>query len=480
MAATTSPSKNAWAGAIDSPGREFAAAELTILAGGLPDALQGTLYRNGPGCLERGGQRVGHWFDGDGAVLAVRFAGRKASACYRYVRTAGYQEETRRDRYLFPNYGQTAAGPFWNNWLRPVKNVANTSVLALPDRLLALWEGGWPHALDLEDLHTGGPDPLGWLAAGESFSAHPKGDPQTGELYNFGVSPGRDAELLLYRCDRAGSLIQRQTIALDGVPLIHDFVLAGRYLIFFVAPVRMDVLPALLGFKSFGEALTWRPQLGVQILLVDRATLEPVARGEADPWFQWHFANGCETDSGEIIVEFVRFPDFTTNQNLREVARGRIETPAAGKLWRVRLDPQTARLHSQEPLSDRTCEFPTVAASDVGRDWRYTYLSAHRAGTVPGSELLGAIAIFDRQTQALTVADPGSDCYPSEPIFIPNPQDPAVGWLVTVVYDGRARRSQVWVYDRDNLTAGPICRLGLPEVVPHSFHGTWQPAATRN
>jgi len=25
----------------------------------------------------------------------------------------------------------------------------------------------------------------------------------------------------------------------------------------------------------------------------------------------------------------------------------------------------------------------------------------------------------------------------------------------------------------DRLEAGPICRLGLPEVVAHSFHGTW-------
>ena len=186
----------AWAGAIASPGREFASTELPPLAGALPENLQGTLYRNGPGCLERGGQRAGHWFDGDGAILAVRFAGGKASACYRYVRTAGYEEETRADRYLFPNYGQTAAGPFWNNWLRPVKNAANTSVLALPDKLLALWEGGWPHGLNLDDPITQGPESLGWLSAGQSFSAHPKRDPQTGELYNFGTNPGRNAELV--------------------------------------------------------------------------------------------------------------------------------------------------------------------------------------------------------------------------------------------------------------------------------------------
>ena len=477
MPATTLPSSradNAWAGAV-APGIEFEAAELPLLAGALPESLRGTLYRNGPGCLERGGQRVGHWFDGDGAILALRFGGGTASASYRYVRTAGYEAEVARDRYLFPNYGQTAPGPIWNNWLRPVKNVANTSVLALQDKLLALWEGGWPYALDLDNLQTIGLEGLGWLEAGDTFSAHPKCDPQTGEIYNLGMRPGRETTLQLFRCDRGGSLLSRASFPLDGVPLLHDFVMAGRYLVLFISPVRLDLLPGLLGLKSFGEALTWQPQLGTQILLFDRATLELVARSTADPWYQWHFANGCE-DNGELAIEFVRFPDFTTNQNLREIASGQIHTPAAGQLWRVRLDPQTARVLSQEPLSDRTCEFPTVVAADVGCDWRYTYLGVHRTGTVPGSELIGAIAAYDRQSQQFTVAEPGPDCYPSEPIFAPDPQDPTTGWLLTVMYDGRARQSEVWIYERDRLADGPICRLGLPEVVPHSFHGTWQPA----
>jgi len=39
----------------------------------IPEGLRGSLYRNGPARLERGGVRVGHWFDGDGAILAVHF-----------------------------------------------------------------------------------------------------------------------------------------------------------------------------------------------------------------------------------------------------------------------------------------------------------------------------------------------------------------------------------------------------------------------
>jgi all-trans-8'-apo-beta-carotenal 15,15'-oxygenase len=66
------------------------------IIGAIPPALQGSLYRNGPARLERQGRRVGHWFDGDGAVLAVHFGQGQAAATYRYVRSAGYVDEQSR------------------------------------------------------------------------------------------------------------------------------------------------------------------------------------------------------------------------------------------------------------------------------------------------------------------------------------------------------------------------------------------------
>jgi len=45
---------------------------LRVVHGALPEGLKGTFYRNGPGIHERGGERLGHWFDGDGMMQAVR------------------------------------------------------------------------------------------------------------------------------------------------------------------------------------------------------------------------------------------------------------------------------------------------------------------------------------------------------------------------------------------------------------------------
>ena len=192
---TTYPqsSQRAWAKAIAKSAKEFDLTPLPVLSGKIPEGLRGTLYRNGPGRLERGDRCVGHWFDGDGAILAVHFTDAGAKGIYRYVKTKGYLAEAKAGKFLYGNYGMTEPGPIWNHWLHlltnndPFKNTANTSVLALPDKLLALWEGGNPHALDLQTLETKGLDNLKGLASNQPYSAHPKRDPQTGEIYNIGI-----------------------------------------------------------------------------------------------------------------------------------------------------------------------------------------------------------------------------------------------------------------------------------------------------
>lgn len=468
--------KKAWAGAIAQPAKEFPPTQLQILSGKIPEGLRGKLYRNGPARLERGGIHMGHWFDGDGAILAVHFTDAGATGVYRYVQTDGYKEEAAADKLLYGNYGMTAPGPIWNQWFKPIKNSANTSVLALPDKLLALWEGGKPHALDLQMLHTLGQDDLGALNDGLSYSAHPKIDPKTGEIFNFGISPGLNGKLNIYKSDSTGKILQKTSFELDGIPLVHDFVLAGQYLVFFVPPVRVNPLPVLTGFSCYSDSLEWKPELGTQFLVFDRESLSLVSRGETEPWYQWHFGNGYVDDSGLIIADIVRFEDFQTNQYLKEVATGETHISTKSTLWQVHLEPKAGKVQAIQEIMDRHCEFPIVPPQDRSLDDRQTYLILHRQGVDTSLEIFGAIARFDHKTDTLTEADLGENRYPSEPIYAPDAENPQQGWVITVVYDGNTDSSEVWVYDADRLDEEPVCKLALPSVIPHSFHGTWKPA----
>jgi carotenoid cleavage dioxygenase-like enzyme len=472
----TAESKNAhraWRQAIATVGQEFPATPLPVLAGKIPDALRGALYRIGPGRVERGGIRIGHWFDGDGAILRVGFGAEGATALYRYVQTKGYLHEAAAGKLLYGNYGMIAPGPLWNHFLRPLKNAANTAVIGLPDKLLALWEGGKPHALDLETLETRGIDNLDGLTGGLTYSAHPKRDPQTGEIFNFGITGKFKGRLNLYRSDSTGTILQKRAFQLDWLPLIHDFVLAGPYLIFLIPPVKVQGLPVGLGLRSYGNSMSWEPEQGTQIWVFDKQTLSLVSRSETEGLFLWHFGNGCVDHSGMVMIDFAGYEDFNINQRLAELPTGTLKTPTKSGLWQLQFHPQTGEVKALEKGYSSLAEFPMVPPAEIGQQWRHTYFLGFGQDTDTTEEFFNAIARFDYKTGALAVADLGQNRYPLEPTYAVNPADPQSGWLLTLVYDGNRHQSEVWILDSNRLDEEPVCRLGLPHVIPLGFHGIW-------
>ncbi|MEB3189139.1 MAG: carotenoid oxygenase family protein [Snowella sp.] len=474
------PQPKAWSKNIAQIAQEFELTPLSLLSGHIPEGIRGTLYRNGPGRLERGGQKVGHWFDGDGAILAVHFQEGQAQAVYRYVQTQGYRAETKANRFLYANYGMTDPQGIWHYWQtifkrqNILKNAANTSVLALPNKLLALWEGGLPHALDLETLETLGIENFGQFPLDQPYSAHPLRDPITGDIFSIGVD--MQGRLHLYRSDRRGTILKHQILTLKSIPFLHSFCLAGPYLIFFIPPMKLDKLGLLLGTKAYVDAIEWQANTSTKILVLDRENFEIVSQGEAAPWFQWHYGNGCVEADGNIRLDLVKFQDFNqTNEYLREMPTGQTKTLSQGHLWQLRLNPLTGQILESQAVLTRSCEFPVIDPRLVGQPWRQTYVAVQRPGVESAQEWFGAIAAVDYGTGQVTEADLGEGLYPVEPLYIPDRINPEQGWIITVVYDGIKEQSEVWIWNSDRLEEEPVCRLGLPQIIPFSYHGTWRP-----
>ena len=86
---TATYNRTDWASAFRNVGQELSDVPVKASSGCIPEALIGTLYRNGPGRLERGGQWVHHPFDGDGMVTALKFDRQGVSLTNRFVRTEG-------------------------------------------------------------------------------------------------------------------------------------------------------------------------------------------------------------------------------------------------------------------------------------------------------------------------------------------------------------------------------------------------------
>lgn len=462
-------------------------AELELLEGRVPPEIDGALIRNGPGKLDVHGMPLRHPFDGDGMVSRFDFSEGRVRYRNRWVRTRELREEAAAGRPLYRNFGTNLPGGFWKNAFRMrFKNTANTSVVHHGGRLLALWEAGLPHELDPESLETRGRfDFDGELTAAlprltrlfvteAPFSAHPKIDPASGRLYNFGLSIAPRPELLFYTVDPAGRLGRSRRIALRRASFMHDFTITERHAIFFATPIRFDVPGALSGLRAPVESIRRAPREKTEIIVVPLDG-GPERRLEApDGFFIFHFFNAHETAEGALVVDGCRMADFpggTVDLRDKEAVRGARFDSAFPTRWTLEGDRVRA-----ERLSDVPMELPFVDPRRVGRRARYGWATARTEDH--DAPLYSGLARLDFVTRATVTRDLSPDL-PGEPVFIPrDPEASATdddldGWLATVVYRAHSGRSELWLTSPDDLSTQ--ARLALPHHLPPGFHGRFAP-----
>ena len=78
--------KEDWSSAYQNVEKEITKEPLKISKGNNIENLNGTLLRNGPGILERGGQCVHHPFDGDGMITSIKFENGQPFLTNRFVK----------------------------------------------------------------------------------------------------------------------------------------------------------------------------------------------------------------------------------------------------------------------------------------------------------------------------------------------------------------------------------------------------------
>lgn len=458
---------------------EYQNVELEIIEGAVPPALHGTLFRNGPGRLEHQGVRYQHLFDGDGMISAFAFNNGNIQYRNRYVRTREFVEEEKAGRMLHRSFGTNIPGGFWRNFMKmQFKNAANTSVIYHGGKLLALWEGGWPHEIDPATLETvqrydyGGvlrnDTTIGRLVMPElPFAAHPRLHPDTGVLHNFGTATGPKQELLLYQVNPAGEAKISRRITMDKLYFTHDYVLtaAGQHIFFFI-PVAFELWKALLGLEPPVETLQQQSDQPVHIMVVDD---EGVATYTTDYCFIFHFVNGYRRADGTFVVDAFTMPDFPLSFDLHRGMAGESVESAAGALTRFYLEPGKTQAR-REPLSPYPSEFPAYHPDLTGKPYRYAW----GIGDHPDKarELLHGIAKFDLQERDTQ----WKDYYPQltgEPVFVPQPESTAEdeGWLIFLTYEPEKDETHLRVLDAQNLE--PVLTARLPHHIPLVFHGTW-------
>lgn len=190
-----------------------------------------------------------------------------------------------------------------------------------------------------------------------------------------------------------------------------------------------------------------------------------------------HFGNAFERD-GDLIVDACVFESFPFGE---EFGYGGPQAPfdpalpeARGPQKLVRITvPATGDEASWTRLTDHGVDFPRFHPDHEGQEtprlFGATRLDPRYSD--PFDSIIGVDLLdLDRPADLWTVPE---HCFVGEPLFAPDPDDPARGHVLALVTEGLQGRTTAVILDATDLAAGPVCSIPLP-LLPVAFHGDWE------
>ncbi|NNE98046.1 MAG: hypothetical protein HKN25_03395, partial [Pyrinomonadaceae bacterium] len=166
--------------------------------GKVPKSLNGNLFRTAPGQSSNHGKTLRHLFDGDAYGSAWRFRNGKVSLQGRYIPTPARLKELKAGKMLYGEYGTTIPNQ------QGGKNQPSVNIIEWRGGLLGLSEGSLPTKIDPETFDFKGYENFGGIVPNYlTFTAHPRFDPNTGDMFAWGFEKRPPGTLHIIKADRA-------------------------------------------------------------------------------------------------------------------------------------------------------------------------------------------------------------------------------------------------------------------------------------
>ncbi len=422
--------------------------------GVLPEELAGRYLRNGPNPIEPVDPATHHWFAGDGMVHGVRLLdGRAEWYRNRYVGSTHVAEVLGGG----PGSGADIPGPNWNEGATG----PNTNVGGFAGTTWATVEaGGCPVELTYELETVGRNDFFGTLPG--AFTAHPKLDPDTGEMHAMVYAPAQWMDHIQYLVVGTDGKVRKALDIPLGMTMLHDMSLTQRYAVIYDQPCTVDLELAMAGRFPF----RWNPDYGNRVGLLPReGTADDIVWIDVPDGYVFHPMNAYDTPDGSVVIDLCSYERMFDADILGPFGDG------TARLERWTLDP-SARRASIDVIDERANEFPRHRGSLTAKPYRYGYC----ASPTPADGVAWPTLKHDLHTGERRAFDHGLGRAAGEPVFVAREGGTAEddGWLVTFVHDLGEGTTDFVVMDAGDFDrADYVARVPLPQRVPFGFHGNW-------
>ncbi len=415
------------------------------VTGTIPAELNGRYLRNGPNPLGPIDAATHHWFTGAGMVHGVQLGNGRAQ---------WYRNRWVRSAEVVKALGEDLAG-------RELAGGNNTHVIGHAGRTWALVEAGSPPVELTKELDTLGVNAFFGTLKDRGFSAHPKVDPDTGELHAMCYHwPDWGDHLQYVRVGSDGRVAQTVNIPVPGMPMVHDMSLTQNYVVIYDLPVTVSFEMAA-GGSSFPFAWNndYQPRVG---LLPRSGGAGDIIWLEVGACYVFHPMNAYEDAEGRVVIDLCRY------QRMFDSDRNGPFGDSLATLDRWTIDPKARRVNEQR-IDDRDQEFPRCNPSHSTKPYRFGYSVAVAGGGFP------SIIKHDLNSGTSSTFAFGAGREGAEPYFVAREGARAEddGYLMTFVFDAASQKSELAILDAQDLARGAIATVHLPARVPYGFHGSW-------
>jgi carotenoid cleavage dioxygenase-like enzyme len=315
----------------------------------------------------------------------------------------------------------------------------------------------------------------------ELAAAHGHYDEVEGAYYNFVSSISKPkAPISIVRIKDGAATIVAKTPSVPSA-YIHSFAMTGNYVVIVVGSARTDGLK-MLRELCFLSGMKFDSSADTQFYVIDRRRGSFVTSYSANPCFFFHVANAFETPNGSIVIDICRYEDAQVFEafNVKNMcgSRSKGEFPEA-RLTRFTLPSVEARKDStmratERVLANSPVDLPSINNLYRRKDYQYAYAVSMNNS----KDLFSAVAKVDVKCGD-TIRYSAAGRYPSEPVFVANPEstsgseDEGVVVFVELDTNDAAPKSALVVLDAASMEEVARCETPIGKVVPFTFHGNF-------
>uniref|UniRef100_A0A6Q2WY49 Beta-carotene oxygenase 1, like n=1 Tax=Esox lucius TaxID=8010 RepID=A0A6Q2WY49_ESOLU len=447
------------------------------ITGCIPEWLQGTLLRNGPGLFKVGDTEYNHWFDGMALIHSFTFKDGDVYYRSKFLRSDTFQKNTKANKIVVSEFG-TMIYP------DPCKNMFSKAfsylLAAIPDftdnNLINIIRYGEDYYASSEINYINQIDPVTLEVIGKMnyrkhialnlATAHPHYD-EEGNTYNMGIALMRFGmpKYVIFKVPVDASDKEGKKPALEEVEQVcnipfrstlfpsyfHSFGMSENYIIFVEQPFKLDILRlATANFRgsTWGSCLKYDKEDITLIHLVDKKTGKAVStKFYTDALVVFHHINAYEDDN-HVVFDMITYKDSNLYEmfylaNMREESNKFIEDkvnfsqPICQRfVLPLNVDKDTTKGTNMVMLKNTTAkavmqddgsvycqpdtifaglELPGINYKFNGKKYRYFYGS--RVEWTPFPNKIGKVDILTKKHIEWTE----EECYPSEPVFVASP-----------------------------------------------------------